>query len=231
MKRIYKGKTKDVYTLDEKHVLLKFKDDVTGSEGTFDPGADTIGLTIPGSGQANVRLSTYFFEKFAKEKIPTHFISANLEKATMKVLRASSLGKGIEVIVRNYADGSFVRRYGDYCKKHDPLDGLIEFTLKDDLRKDPPITKNILIALNILNEKEYDRILSITKKVSSIVERELHQRDLLLYDIKFEFGRHPNTKEIILIDEISAGNMRVYQNKKQIPPILLNDIFFNEKKD
>src|SRR5690625_3145238 len=173
MKRIYKGKTKDVYTLDEKHVLLKFKDDVTGSEGTFDPGADTIGLTIPGSGQVNVRLSTYFFEKFAKEKIPTHFISANLEKATMKVLRASSLGKGIEVIVRNYADGSFVRRYGDYCKKHDPLDGLIECTIKDDERGDPPILKDALIILGILTKDEYEKMMIYTKDIAKIVNNKL----------------------------------------------------------
>ena len=51
MELIYKGKTKDVYKLEGSNVLLKFKDDVTGEDGVFDPGANTVGLTIEGAGQ------------------------------------------------------------------------------------------------------------------------------------------------------------------------------------
>ena len=40
----YKGKTKDVYALEDGNYLLKFKDDVTGVDGVFDPGANTVGV-------------------------------------------------------------------------------------------------------------------------------------------------------------------------------------------
>jgi|SRR5690625_1612436 len=226
MKKIYTGKTKDVYEIDKHHVLLQFKDDATGKDGVFDPGADSVGLTIPGSGRANVKLTSFFFEKFKEEKIPTHFVSSNIDQAQIRVKKASMLGKGIEVIVRYRAVGSFLRRYGDYCSEHDPLNGIIEFTIKDDKRKDPPISKDALIALAIVTKEEYEKIIHLTNKVATIVKDEFKKRNLNLYDIKFEFGRDPETGEIILIDEISAGNMRVYQNKQQIDPTSLNDLFF-----
>ena len=46
MKKVYQGKTKDVYELENGNVLLKFKDDCTGKDGVFDPGENTVGLTI-----------------------------------------------------------------------------------------------------------------------------------------------------------------------------------------
>ena len=54
MELVYKGKTKDVYKLEDGNVLLKFKDDVTGEDGVFDPGANTVGLTIEGAGQSGL---------------------------------------------------------------------------------------------------------------------------------------------------------------------------------
>ena len=74
MKLLYSGKTKDVYAADDHHVLLKFKDDVTGEDGVFDPGANTVGLTIDGMGQSGLRMTTYFFEKLEAQGIPTHFV-------------------------------------------------------------------------------------------------------------------------------------------------------------
>ena len=62
MKKLYEGKTKDVYELENGNVLLKFKDDCTGKDGVFDPGENTVGLTIEGIGRANLETSILFFE-------------------------------------------------------------------------------------------------------------------------------------------------------------------------
>ena len=72
MKKIYSGKTKDVYALDNGNYRLKFKDDVTGTDGVFDPGANTVGLSIAGVGKVNLRMSVYYFEKLKAAGIPTH---------------------------------------------------------------------------------------------------------------------------------------------------------------
>ena len=62
-KLIYTGKTKNVYALPNGNCLLKFKDDCTGKDGVFDPGENSVGLTIEGVGDVNLRMSIYFFEK------------------------------------------------------------------------------------------------------------------------------------------------------------------------
>ena len=62
-KLVYKGKTKDVFALNNGNYLLKFKDDCTGKDGVFDPGENSVGLTIDGVGDVNLRMSVYFFEK------------------------------------------------------------------------------------------------------------------------------------------------------------------------
>mgnify|MGYP001032774058 CR=1 FL=1 len=221
MKLINKGKTKDVYKLDNGDYLLKFKDDVTGEDGVFDPGANTVGLTVEGSGKSNLKMSKFFFDILKDKGIPTHYIDANIENGTMTVKPAKVFGNGLEVICRYRAVGSFMRRYGMYAKEGQPLDAFVEFTLKDDERKDPPITKDGLNMLGILSSDEYDQLKELTIKISNIVKEELAKKGLELYDIKLEFGRIGEDNEIALIDELSGGNMRVYKDNKYIEPLEL----------
>ena len=222
MKLTYTGKTKDLYQLADSNILLKFKDDVTGENGVFDPGANTVGLSIDGIGRAGLRLTEYFFNKINASDYPTHFVSADIEKAEMIVRPAKIFGKGLEVICRFRAVGSFLRRYGAYANEGDKLDGLVEITIKDDDRNDPLITKDALEMLNILAAGEYETLKTLTQKISNLIKDDLQTKGLELYDIKLEFGRING--EIALIDEISGGNMRVYKNGKIVDPMDLVQI-------
>lgn len=227
MKLIYKGKTKDVYsTANENEVLLKFKDDVTGEDGVFDPGANTVGLTIEGVGKSGLKMTTYFFEILNQKQIPTHFVSSDIENQSMVVKKANVFGKGLEVICRYKAVGSFLRRYGAYCEEGQDLDAFVELTIKDDERGDPTISKQALKMLNILNEEEYEEIEKRTIEICQIVKDELAKKGLELYDIKLEFGRD-HEGNIMLIDEISGGNMRVYKEGKNIEPLQLEEEFLS----
>lgn len=225
MKLKYQGKTKDVYDLGEHQVLLKFKDDVTGTDGVFDPGANTVGLTIDGAGKSGLKMTTFFFELLNAKGIPTHYVTSDIEEVSMTVKEALTFGKGLEVICRYRAVGSFFRRYGDYCTNGQALDSFVEFTIKDDERGDPTISTDALSMLNILTVDECHKITALTKEICGIVKEELAKKDLELYDIKLEFGRDVATNEIILIDEISGGNMRVYYNNEYITPLELEKIF------
>lgn len=222
MKLLYKGKTKDVYDLKNGNYLLKFKDNVTGVNGKFDPGANTVGLTIDGAGKSGLRLTKMFFEKLNKKNIPTHFVDANIDEATMTVKPATMFGNGLEVICRFKAVGSFLRRYGMYAKEGQDLDAFVEITLKDDKRDDPPISEDALHMLSILTKEEYALLKNLTKKISNVVKEELAKKNLELYDIKLEFGRVNN--KIVLIDEISGGNMRVYKDGEYIEPLILEKL-------
>ena len=217
MQHVYEGKTKTVFALDNGNYLLKFKDDVTGTGGVFDPGANTVGLSIEGMGNAGLRLTTLFFELLQSNGVKTHYVKSDLESNTMEVLPAAVFGNGIEVICRFKAVGSFMRRYGQYAKEGQDLDAFVEVTLKDDEREDPPITKDALAILGILTNDEYESLKSQTQKICMMVKDELAKYGCALYDIKLEFGR--NNGQVILIDEISGGNMRVYKDGKIIEPL------------
>ena len=227
MKLIYQGKTKDVYELEDGNYMLKFKDDVTGEDGVFDPGANTVGLSIEGAGKAGLRLTKFFFEILKEKGIPTHYIDANIDDATMTVMPATVFGKGIEVICRYRAVGSFFRRYGMYVDEGAKLDAFVEVTLKDDKREDPPITKDALDMLGLLSKDEYKILKELTKKIGNIVKEELAKRNIELYDIKFEFGRVGKDNKIVLIDEISGGNMRAYKDGKYIEPLELERLILS----
>ena len=224
MKLIITGKTKDVFDLENGNYLLKFKDDATGEDGKFDPGANRVGLTIEGAGKAGLRLTKYFFEKINNLGIPTHYISADLDDVTMTVKSATVFGQGLEVICRYRAVGSFLRRYGKYVKEGQPLDAFVEVTLKDDDRNDPLINEDALEMLGILSKEEYQTVKSLTKKIAGIVKDDLASRGIELYDIKFEFGRIEEDKHIALIDEISGGNMRAFKDGRQIEPLELEKL-------
>ncbi|MBB1140133.1 phosphoribosylaminoimidazolesuccinocarboxamide synthase [Myroides sp. WP-1] len=223
----YQGKTKDVYSLANHQVLLKFKDDVTGTDGVFDPGANTVGLTIEGAGKSGLKMTKYFFELANAKQIPTHYVSADLEDVSMIVKEAVPFGKGLEVICRYRAVGSFFRRYNDYCTEGQALDSFVEITIKDDEKGDPVISEDALAMLGILSHQEYSILKDLTKTICWMVKEELAKKNLELYDIKLEFGRDKATNEIILIDEISGGNMRVYQDGKYVAPLDLEKIFLH----
>ncbi|MCR5136223.1 MAG: phosphoribosylaminoimidazolesuccinocarboxamide synthase [Oscillospiraceae bacterium] len=224
-KLIYTGKTKNVYALDNGHYLLRFKDDCTGKDGVFDPGENSVGLTIDGVGDVNLRMSVYFFEKINAAGIRTHFVSADLQDTTMEVLPARVFGHGLEVICRYKAVGSFLRRYGEYIEEGADLPAYVEMTFKNDEKGDPLVTKDGLIVLGVMTGEQYDEIRDMTQKITRIVADEMAARGLVLYDIKFEYGYDADGR-VMLIDEIASGNMRVYKDGKYIDPMTLAGLFF-----
>ena len=231
MKKLYTGKTKDVYQLENGNVLLKFKDDCTGKDGVFDPGENSVGLTIEGIGKANLKSSVRYFEMIKKAGIKTHYVSADIENATMEVLPAENFGKaqggnGLEVICRLVATGSFVRRYGEYIKDGTVLDGgYVECTFKNDEKGDPLVTAEGLAALNVMSLDMFNSMKEQTLKITKIVADDLKSIGCDLWDIKFEFGY--NNGEVILIDEIASGNMRVYKDGVKLDPIELTKLINN----
>ena len=227
MEKLYTGKTKDVYKLENGNVLLKFKDDCTGKDGVFDPGENTVGLTIEGIGKANLKSSVYYFELLKQAGIKTHYVSADIENATMEVLPATVFGHGLEVICRLVATGSFIRRYGEYIENGTPLkNGYVECTFKNDEKGDPLVTAEGLDALGVMSMEMFNSMKEQTLKITKVVADDLKSIGLDLWDIKFEFGY--NNGEVILIDEIASGNMRVYKDGEIVPPVELTKLI-NER--
>ena len=212
--KIYSGKTKDVYALANGNVLLAFKDDVTGEGGVIDPGANTVIGQVEGKGRKSLAMTNYFFRCLHEAAIPTHFVSADLDKGTMEVRRAEPLGKdikgqgGIEFICRTRPWGSFLRRYQNYISDTGRgFDYLVELTLKDDERGDPLINDDAVVALGLLGQAHLEQAKELTRQVCRVVEADLRAKGLSLIDMKIEIGFVDG--QVVVIDEISADAMRV----------------------
>ena len=219
MEKLYTGKTKDVYQLENGNVLLKFKDDCTGKDGKFDPGENSVGLTIEGIGRENLKTSVHYFELLKAAGVKTHYVSADVENATMEVLPATVFGHGLEVICRLVATGSFIRRYGEYMEDGTRIEGgYVETTFKDYAKGDPLVTKDAMAVLGVMTPEMYDSMKEQTLAITKVVADDLAKKGMDLYDIKFEFGYDKNG-EVILIDEIASGNMRVYKDGKIVDPM------------
>jgi len=222
MNLVYSGKTKDVYALQDGNFLLQFKDDATGADGVFDPGANQVALKIDGSGKAGLQMSVHYFQLLQEAGIKTHFLAADLENVTMTVIPVQPFGKGVEVICRLRSAGSFAKRFGQYAAPNTHLPEYVEMTLKDDERGDPIISQELLVFFHILSPAEYDEIVAMTKKIALIVRDDLAAHGLELYDLKLEFGRADGV--ICLMDEVSGGCMRVFKGDQPLDPIALSEL-------
>ena len=208
MRRTYVGKTKDVFIMDDGNVMLHFKDAVTGAEGKIDSGANEVIGEVAGKGGASLNLTLYFFELLQKAGIPTHFVKLGPLENTIVVKAARSYG--LEVICREKAWGSFVRRYAKYVNQGKPLPSLVEFTLKDDERGDPLIIKEALVALGIVDKEAVEYMEKTAQRITALIKADLATRNLELIDIKYEFGEVDGKP--LLIDEISGDSMRVVKD-------------------
>ena len=214
MELLYRGKTKDIFLYAEDRLLLYFKDSVTGTGELLDPGGNEVVGEVAGKGGASLRLSIYFFELLEQAGIPTHYLGPGPGENCLLVKRARSFG--LEVICREKAWGSFVRRYGKYAAEGMPLPSLVEFTLKDDDRGDPPVTVETLAALQIASPAAAGYMEEAARRATLPIKERLAEKGLELIDIKYEFGETDG--RILLIDEISGDSMRVLQGNRVLLP-------------
>ena len=216
MKLVYRGKTKDVYELDQDSLRLVFTDRVTKNDaGEIDPGGNNLAEeTVPGQGEACVLMTSAIFEEIAAKNIAkTHMLSYDLKELSMDVVKAGMFTPGLEWVARWVGTGSFLRRY-----KMVPgiKDGMIlpnpvyEVTLKDDAAGDPPIIPAALTALGVIKAEIMEGLWERNKKVMEAIRGMFAARGLDLWDIKIEWGLDKNGQPI-LIDEVSPGCCRAFK--------------------
>jgi len=198
----YSGKTKDVYE-DGPFLVFHFKDAVLGREGREDRGGNEVIGEKTGKGSLVLEQTEFFFRLLEKNGIKTHFVE-RIDDRKARFLKAERIP--LEVIYRELAYGSFLRRYKGWVKPFQRL-GIVEFTLKDDSLDDPLIAEEAVIALGITGRAEVEEMKETTRKVAGILREFFSSKGLQLVDFKLEFGRLDG--ELIVIDELSGDTMRV----------------------
>ena len=84
-----------------------------------------------------------------------------------------------------------------------------------------------LAALGVMSLEMFQSMKEQTLAITKIVADDLKSIGLDLWDIKFEFGY--NGEEVILIDEIASGNMRVYKDGKIVDPVELTKLILAKR--
>ena len=214
---LYKGKAKSVYTTDdEEKLIVEFRDDITA----FDGGKKDV---LKNKGNYNAEVSAFFFEYLERNGVRTHFFTM-LDPHRMVVRKLGMIP--LEVIVRNIAAGSLVRNYP--FNEGSPLSPpLIVIDYKDDVRHDPMLNDEIILALNLVSPSELKKIKKIALVVNRLLSALLEAQGIILVDFKIEFGRQG--RMIYLGDEISMDSMRLWD--KITGESLDKDVYRFEKGD
>ena len=76
-----------------------------------------------------------------------------------------------------------------------------------------------------MTAEQYEDLKAQPQAITKIVADDLAAKGMELYDIKFEFGYDPEGN-VMLIDEVASGNMRVYKDGECVDPLTLNKLFF-----
>ncbi len=198
---LYEGKAKSVYRSEQPgELIVRFRDDITAFDGEKKD-------VLSGKGVFNAAVSAFFFEHLESHGIATHFVRM-VDERTMIVRELAMIP--LEVIVRNRAAGSIVRRYPfAEGQVFDPPVIVMDF--KDDARHDPMINDDIIMALDLLNREEIDAIRKTTLEINRLLSAYFRERGITLVDFKIEFGKVGGA--ILLGDEISMDSMRLWDRE------------------
>jgi phosphoribosylaminoimidazole-succinocarboxamide synthase len=195
---LYEGKAKQVYrTADPDFLVQHFKDDATAFN------AQKRG-TIVSKGIVNNRTSEVFFRLLEEQGVATHFVRRLSDRDML--IRTCEIVK-IEVVVRNIIAGSLAKRLGREEGELLP-EPVIEHYLKDDALGDPLINDWHIRMLKLAAAADVQAINETALKVNAILREFLDARQIVLVDMKLEFGRHHG--KILVADEICPDTCRFW---------------------
>ena len=205
--QLYEGKAKKVFLTEESDLVIQeFKDDATAFNNKKKG-------TIAEKGVVNNAISCKLFTLLEKEGIRTQLVD-KLSDREMLCRRLDIIK--VEVVVRNIAAGSLVKRYG-FAEGTLLERPIVEFYLKDDDLDDPLMNESHAVALGVATLEELAVLKNRAEAINLVLKKFFAERKLKLVDFKLEFGRHHG--EILLGDEISPDTCRFW------------DLETNEKMD
>ena len=204
-KKVYEGKAKILYRGPDPDTLIQyFKDDATAFNNKKKS-------SIPGKGVLNNFISELIMTRLNDINIPNHFLKRlNMREQLVKKLEIIP----IELVVRNIATGSLVKRLG--IEEGKVLSRpIVEFYLKNDNLNDPIITEEHIIVFEWATPNELEEMISLSSRINDFLTGYFFSLNIRLVDFKLEFGRYWNNDEvrIILADEISPDNCRLWDLK------------------
>jgi len=203
-RQLYEGKAKVLFEGPEPGTLIQyFKDDATA----FNNQKKAV---ITGKGVLNNRISEYLMMRLQDIGIPTHFVRRlNMREQLIREVEIIP----VEVVVRNVAAGSIVKRLGLEEGSRLPR-AIVEWYYKSDELGDPMVNEEHITAFGWAAFPEIDEMLGMALRINDFLTGLFMGVGLKLVDFKVEFGRlwEEEDMRIILADEISPDNCRLWDS-------------------
>ncbi len=198
---VYEGKAKRIYRTDEAGVFwMEFKDDATAQNGLKRG-------TIGDKGVVNAEVTRRVFQHLESQGVPTH-LRGHVGERVLLVDGLEMLK--LEVVMRNVAAGSLVKRLGIEEGRTFPQ-AIVELYLKDDELGDPLINDDHALALGLATPEEIAQVKSLGRRVNALLQSYFAAADLILVDFKLEFGRRGG--QIVLGDEVTPDTCRLWDRE------------------
>ncbi len=208
--RFYKGKIRDVYTIDNELMLMVVTDRISAFDVVLPEG-------IPYKGQVLNQIANKFLDATAdivpnwKLDTPDPNVTAGIYCEPLKV----------EMVIRGYLCGHAWREYKkgkrNLCGVPMPEgmqeneafpEPLITPTTKAEVGHDEDISREEILRQGLVSEEDYVAIEQYTRELYQRGNEMAREKGLILVDTKYEFGKAGG--KIYLIDEIHTPDSSRY---------------------
>lgn len=206
MKFIHSGKVKDLYELNKENLLFHFTDRVSA----YDVPMVT---DIKGKGEILCKFAELWFNQLDTKN---HMVRLDAEDK-MVVRKLSMIP--LECVVRGYLYGSLFERYtvAENVKGLDPdlklasrlREPIFDPTTKSQIH-DVPISEDQILQKEILTKNELNYLKNTSIRLYNQMSIVSDKAGFIMADVKFEFGKDPQSNEIILADSLGPDEFRMW---------------------
>ena len=210
---IARGKTKVLYEAAGQPDMLVVKqtDSISAGDGARRN-------EISGKGRLAAQTTARVFRLLNLCGLPTHYLNGGEDDDDNEMLVRRCNMIPLEVVVRGVAAGSLVRRNPGLQRGSLLVPRMVEFFLKDDARHDPLITPDAIVGENLANPAEISAMTEIARLTFEILAHAWRKRDVLLVDLKIEFGRlagGENKGQLVIADVIDNDSWRIWPQGRE----------------
>jgi phosphoribosylaminoimidazole-succinocarboxamide synthase len=210
---VARGKTKVLYEYEGQPDVL-----VVQQLDAISAGDGARRNEIAGKGRLAAQTTARVFRLLNLCGLPTHYLSGGEDDDNNETLVRRCAMIPLEVVTRGVAAGSLVRRNPSIARGSILVPRMLEFFLKDDANHDPLITPEEIVGRGLATPQEVSAMGEIARLTFEILAHAWRRRDVLLVDLKIEFGRlvsGENRGSLVIADVIDNDSWRIWPQGRE----------------